>query len=135
MKLLELQTKTYMGKEYRDYIQALMRENDDDLEQWQKDMNESEIIPPKEYRSRVFINPDLIMTYVETFSLEQMHNNPKNPKFDTIDICMSDGLNLTVVDTIENFQAKLEQYYADRRAEAEQYMRNSLSASETATGK
>lgn len=115
-RFLYFKTKTYRSKDYQDYLNQIdNRDNegseDAEPELWKEGLQEGEdtdkVQPPKPHIARVAVDPDLIIAYVETYSVEEYAKNKENPKFDCIDIMMADGLNLTVIGTIEEFERML----------------------------
>lgn len=114
-KFIQLITKTYIGKEFREYIDRSNPDNLDESERWKKDLYENEEIEevklPKAHTSRVMVDPDSILSMTETFSLEEMHRNKNNPRYDSVDIAMLDGLQISVVGTLDEIQEQLEEFY------------------------
>lgn len=113
MRFLRVNTKTYMGKELSEYISAVRKRDDlQDEEDWKRSQYDAEDIkPPKAYISRVGIIPDDIKSYVEISSIEETYRNPDDPQFDCLDVTMENGMQISVMGTLEEFEQKLQEFY------------------------
>lgn len=110
MKLLELEVRTYIGKEYKDYLRS-QQEDLPEGDEWKRDLEEAKVGAPKAYPSRILINPDKFLSAIETYSIEELANNPDNPTYDAVDVCLEDGLQLSVVGTLDEFIDKWNQHH------------------------
>lgn len=109
-RFLYFKTKTYRSKDYENYLNSLDKDNEDidESELWKESLSSGEPKePPKPFIARVAIDPDLIMAYVETYSVEEFSKNKENPTFDCIDVMMADGLSITVLGTLDEFERQL----------------------------
>lgn len=113
MRLLELEARTYIGKEYRDFLKS----QEEDLEEgneWKRDLLDRSA--PKAYPSRILINPAKFITAIESYSLEEMTNNPETPEFDSVDLCLEDGLQISIIGNMEDFLDKWNAFHEDNEA-------------------
>lgn len=109
-RFLYFTTKIYHSDDYKGYFDSLNKsDKPEEWEQWSDSLSddEPEQKAPKSYTSRVAIDPDLIIAYVESYSLEAFMQNKENPKFDMIEIMLADGLNIPVISTLDEFERKL----------------------------
>lgn len=113
MRLLELEVRTYVGKEYKDYLKSQQQEDLPEGDEWKRDMEEfnAQKKAPKAYPSRILINPAKFLTAIETYSIEEMANNPYDPQYDAVDICLEDGLQISAVGTLDQFIAKWNKHH------------------------
>ncbi len=109
-QFLELLTRTYIGKEFRQYINDTEPDNLPEGDEWKATLKE-DIEAPKGHLTRMYINPGDIRSYSETFSLEEMHNNPENPALDSVEVTFHWGESLCFAISIEQFHKKLKAYY------------------------
>ena len=95
-----------MSKDYNQYLDSQEdNEEYDASESWKKDLEDEESkVPPKSFPARVAIDAEQISAYVETYSLEALYNNKENPQFDSIDLILKDGLQITIIGTMEEFE-------------------------------
>lgn len=113
-RFLELTLRTYLGKDYKKYIDQISKKETDyeEADEWKKYLNdEEEVEPPKVHPTRVFLDPNEIISYVETFSMEEAAKNPDNPIYDTVDIHMYDGIQVSIISTLDEFNQKLKDFY------------------------
>lgn len=110
MRLLELEVRTYIGKDYKNYMQS-QQEDLPEGDEWKAEVEDFQVKVPKAYPSRILINPAKFLSAIETYSIEEMANNPENPQYDAVDVCMEDGLQISVVGTLEEFQEKWNKYH------------------------
>lgn len=103
---LELLARTYTGKSYKDWLDSQKEAQEGD--EW-KQYDTPPI--PTTYPSRVWINPDKIILAIETYSIEEMYNNPDEPSFDTVDLYIEDEVNISIISTLEELNTKLEEFY------------------------
>jgi hypothetical protein len=106
--LIELEARTYLGKEYKAYFKS-QEDSEEEGNEWKKDIEEPMI--PKTYPSRVFVDPKRIIMAIESYSLEEMANNPEDPHFDSVDLCLEDGIQLSIVGGLNDLQEKIDEYY------------------------
>lgn len=112
-RFLYFKTKTYRSRDYQDYINNMDNnsgEGIDETELWKQEetfSSSEETNTPKPFVARVAIDPDLIISYIETCSIEEYYKNKENPKFDCIDIMLADGINITVIGTLDEFEQQL----------------------------
>ena len=115
MKLLELEVRTYIGKEYKDYLKSQQTQEEDlpEGDEWKRGLEEfqEKKTAPKAYPSRILINPAKFLTAIETYSIEEMANNPDNPQYDAVDVCLEDGLQISVVGTLDQFVEKWNKHH------------------------
>ena len=116
--LIEFKTVTYLGKDFREYLDSQEKPEYDPEDDWKRALDEpaKPAQLPKGFTSRVLVNPEAITSCIETFSLTESQRSPKNPKFDALDLYLDNGVNITVLGTISEFNAKLEKYYAEKSA-------------------
>ncbi len=111
MRLLELEARTYIGKEYRDFMKS-QEEDEEEGNEWKRAlMDESNKSVPKAYPSRILINPNKFITAIESYSLEEMVNNPEGPQFDSVDLCLEDGIQISLVGNMDDFLEKWNEYH------------------------
>jgi len=103
MRLLELEARTYIGKEYRDYLRAQEVDKEEGNE-WKKDLYENRV--PRVYPCRIMVNPKSVISAIESYSIEEMVTNPENPRFDSVDLCLEDGLQISLTCNMDEFMGK-----------------------------
>ena len=116
-RFIECTTKIYPGKKMREFINAQEASNNDDLEEWQKAQLQEKlesILPPQPQFVRIYIDPTRILTYTESFSLEESLTNPDYPKYDVVDVYMEDGPEWQIICTIEEFNEKLTKFFSQK---------------------
>lgn len=116
---IELNTKTYMSKDFKEFMdksgfdgsnESMYNEGDE----WKRKVAELEsqdVELPKYHIVKVYIDPTKIVAYFESFSMEEAYLNPENPKKDMVDIQMLDGVQVSAICSIEEFNKKLQEYY------------------------
>lgn len=109
-RLLELKVRTYISRDYVDYFDKQDTELPEG-DEWKKDLLETNTKVPKTYPARILINPNKFLTAIETYSLEELHNNPDNPTFDTVDLCLEDGIQVQILGNLNEFQKKYNAFY------------------------
>ena len=113
-KFLELEVRTYMGKEYREYEKKMDELEDPENEDWKKEQIENDIIAPISKPSKVLIfDPKIMELGIENSSIEAVEENREDPKFDTVDLYLSNGLVLSIIGTINSLKKKVEKFYAE----------------------
>jgi len=107
---VEVNVLTYTVKEITKYFEK--GEDPKEGDEW-KTLIEDNNQVPHAYISRCRINPDKILSYTETFSIDQLHilNQGEEPSFDVVELSMEDGLTMILQGTLEEFQSKLDNYY------------------------
>lgn len=103
--MLELNIRTYTEKSLEEYFR---KEEDEEEELWKKDLEEKKL--PKHRLSKIRINPDKIISIVESYSLEEADKDPDNPKYDSLHIKLEGDTNFTVTETLVSFDKKLREY-------------------------
>lgn len=98
--MLQLETRTYIGKEYKEYLRS-QEELDQDGNEWKKSIDDP--IVPTAFRARVLIDPKRIIMAVESSSLEELSRNPDFPEFDSVDLCLEDGIQLSLTCNMDEF--------------------------------
>ena len=66
---------------------------------------------PKAYPSRILIDPSKFIAAIETSSLEELAENPENPAMDSVDLCLSDGLQLSIIGNLDRFAKKWNDFH------------------------
>lgn len=112
MKLLELEARTYIGREYKEFLKS-QEDIDEDGNEWKRNLD---IHVPKTYPSKVMIDPERIVMAIESYSFEEMMGNPETPEFDSVDLCLMDGVQISLVGNMEHFKAKLAEFYEENGA-------------------
>lgn len=107
MKLLELEARTYIGREYKEYLRS-QEEDSEEGNEWKKSLGPT--VVPKTYPSRVLVDPARIIMAIESYSVEELAANPEHPEFDTVDLCLMDGVQLSIVGNLDSFQSKLNEF-------------------------
>ena len=110
LKLLELEVRTYIGKEYKDYLRS-QQEDLPEGDEWKAEVEDYKVEVPKAYPSRILINTSKFLSAIETYSIEEMANNPEHPTYDSVDVCLEDGLQISVVGTLDEFIEKWEEHH------------------------
>ncbi len=101
MKLLQLETRTYTGREYKEFMRS-QEETEEEGNEWKKALGDGPKMP-RAHRSRVLIDPTRIIMAVESCSLEELTNNPEEPTFDSVDLCLEDGIQLSLTCDMDEF--------------------------------
>jgi len=110
MKFIEFTTKIYPGKKFREFLDS--QEAPDNLsegDEWKKGLLEA-IEPPDPHYVRLYIDPTRILSFTESFSLEESLRNPDAPSYDVVDVSLEDGLEWQLICTMEEFLSKLENF-------------------------
>lgn len=113
MRLLELEARTYIGKEYRDYLKS-QEEDQEEGNEWKKDLFDKAV--PRVYPSRILVNPASIISAIESYSIEEMVTNPDNPTFDSVDLCLADGLQVSLVGDMDAFLDRWDAFHENNGA-------------------
>ncbi len=111
MKLLELEARTYIGKEYRDYLKS-QEDAQEEGNEWKRDLGPSSA--PKAYPSRILVHPDRVIMAIESYSIEEMINNPEEPQFDSVDLCLEDGIQISLTGDLDDFSTKWNEYFDNK---------------------
>lgn len=112
MRFIELEARTYIGREYKDYLKS-QEDIDEEGNEWKRNID---VPVPKAHPSRVLVAPDDIVMAIETCSMEALAKDSENPEFDSVDICLMDGVQLNLVGTLDDLYEKLEEFYERNRA-------------------
>ncbi len=104
MKLLELEARTYIGREFKEYLKS-QEDIDEEGNEWKKVIKDVNI--PKAYPSKLLVDPNKIIMAIESYSVEELANNPEAPEFDSVDLCLEDGIQLSLVGNLKSFTTKL----------------------------
>lgn len=113
MRFIEVEARTYIGREYKDYLKS-QEEADDEGNEWKRALDPVPV--PKAHPSRVLIPPDDIIMAIETCSMEALARDSEDPEFDSVDLCLIDGIQLNLVGTLDDLKDKLEEYYEINKA-------------------
>ena len=105
-KLLELEIRTYLGKEYRDYLKSQEDDEVQEGDEWKRDLGLDAKNVPRAYPSRILIDPSKFIAAIETSSLEELAEHPDNPGLDSVDLCLEDGLQLSIIGNLDVFKKK-----------------------------
>ena len=110
-QLVEFKTAVYPAKEYQDYIKKMYpdSENGEEIEQWQRDIYRDEATFPDMRFASIFIDPQEVVTVIEVSSLKEMHDNPDEPGFDSLELFMNEGVNVQIICTKKEFIKKLKE--------------------------
>ena len=112
MRFIELEVRTYIGTEYKNYLKS-QEDLDEEGNEWKRNI---EVPVPKAHPSRVLVDPDDIIMAIETCSMEALANDPENPEYDSVDVCLIDGIQLNVVGSLDDFNTKLREFYENKEA-------------------
>lgn len=110
MSLLELEIRTYLGKEYRDYLKS-QEEDPQEGDEWKRELGLDTKGVPKAYPSRILIDPRRFIAAIETSSLEELAENPDEPGLDSVDLCLDDGLQLSIIGSLDEFKKKWDKHH------------------------
>ena len=69
---------------------------------------------PRAYPSRILIDPSKFIAAIETSSLEELAEHPDNPAMDSVDLCLSEGLQLSIIGDLDSFQKKWNKFHAQK---------------------
>lgn len=112
-KFLKLKTKVYRSTEYNNYLKSIDDSELDEADAWKAELKK-EVGLPVGTTAEVRVDPDKVVAYIETSSLESWAANPDKPKNDCLDIYLEDGLVITVNNTLKEFEKLLENIYNER---------------------
>jgi len=101
MRLLQLEIRTYTGKAYKEYLRS-QEDIEEEGNEWKKSMIDEAKVP-KAHFSRVLVDPTRIIMAVESCSIEEITNNPESPEFDSVDLCLEDGIQLSLTCNMDEF--------------------------------
>lgn len=110
MRLLEVEVRTYVGKDYKNYLKS-QQEDLPEGDEWKAEVDDYQVQVPKVYPSRMLINPAKFLTAIETYSIEELATNPDDPQYDSVDICLEDGLQISVVGTLDQFKDRWNKHH------------------------
>lgn len=99
MSQIEFTTLVYPAKEYEQYMNNMYPNTEQDpdaSEQWKIDMLKQEAKFPDTKCASVFINPEYIVAAMESISIKEMHENGENAKFDSMELFLTDGVQIIV---------------------------------------
>ena len=109
-KFLELEIRTYQGKEYKDYLQG-QEDTEDEGNEWKKAL----INVPKSTPTKVLLfDTSVMQVAIETASIEATEENPEKPINDSVDLYLKEGLILTLVGDMNKFKKKLKEFYTEK---------------------
>ena len=110
-KLLELEIRTYLGKEYRDYLKS-QDEEPQEGDEWKRDLGLDATNVPRAYPSRILIDPSRFVAAIETSSLEELAEHPDNPAMDSVDLCLEEGLQLSIIGNLDSFLKRWNKFHS-----------------------
>ena len=104
-KYLELSVRTYLGKEYRDYIKGM---DESEEEEWKK---HAVVVPTSTASRMLLFDPSLMEVAIEVSSIEAAEAHPEAPKCDSVDLYIKGGMVVTLAENMKNFEKKLKKFY------------------------
>jgi hypothetical protein len=112
--LIEFKTGVYPSKEYQEYVSKMYpevdSENPDANEDWYTEIHKQEAQFPSMTYASIFLDPNDIVTAIEVSSLKEVHENPDNPKFDSMELFMREGVNIQICSSKKEFLKKLKDF-------------------------
>lgn len=110
-EFLEFKMRVYAEKDLNNYAKEL-KEAEEKAEDYNMELDDSDIPPPIYVIGRIKIRPSNIKYYIETFSIEEKIVNPVSPSLDNTSVTMDGGEEFTFDLSYDEFEKKLEEFYA-----------------------
>lgn len=113
MKLLEIVARTYIEKDYTNYLNSEENSMDEEMDEFEKILFEEEKsksnLPtlPKEYHCKVMLDPSRITAAMESYSIAELSKKNKKLKVDTVVLHLEDGATVYMIGTMEDFKNEL----------------------------
>lgn len=108
---LRLKTRIYKGKDYQKYINDLEDSSDPD-NAWKY----SQVDPPQARVVEILLYDIKTIKYaIQSISMDEMENNPENPKLDSVEVYLSDDSSLMLAHTLEEYETLIKQYLKNNK--------------------
>lgn len=107
MRLLELNARTYVGKDYNEFLRS-REEEDQEGNEWKQLLGPQKV--PTQYPCRVLVDPNRITMAMESYSIEEMTAHPEDPSVDTVLLCLEDGTTLSLIGDMDDFMTRLDEF-------------------------